>query len=144
MLLTLSQSARVTSPIANTEKLAGCSVWQRASAAAIFIGCCSNISLPWKSPVIATPANATTPTHVPSFNDERHTGSSSVRFHRCQAPMPTRNVAATANAPKIVCGKAARTVLLVSTAQIEVSRARPSASSMPTGCCIHEFAARMK
>ncbi len=41
-------------PIVKTEKEAGCSVSQSASAAAIFIGCCSVMILPWMSPVIAT------------------------------------------------------------------------------------------
>ncbi len=144
MLLTFSQSGRVTSPTAKIENAAGSSVWHRASAAAIFIGCCWNMSLPCTSPLIARTANATTPTQVPSLSELRQTPFSSDFFHRCQAPMPTRNVAATANAPAIVCGKAARVVLLVSTAQIEVRRGRPLSSTMPTGCCIHELAARMK
>ncbi len=58
--------------------------------------------------------------------------------------MPTRNAAATANAPAMVCGTAARAVLLVSTAPIEVIVGLPSTNSAPTGCCIQELAARMK
>ncbi len=43
-----------------------------------------------------------------------------------------------------MCGIAASAVLLVSTAQMEVIVGLPSTNSAPTGCCIHEFAARMK
>ena len=58
--------------------------------------------------------------------------------------MPSRKPPATANGPKMVCGKATSAVLLVNTAQASVIAARPSMSSMPTGCCIHELATRMK
>src|SRR3954468_1094552 len=58
--------------------------------------------------------------------------------------MPTRNAAATENAPARVCGIAASAVLFVSTAQIEFMVGLPFSNVTPTGCCIHEFAARMK
>ena len=46
---TLSQLLWV--PTVRTEKCGSVSVWHNDSADAIFIGCCSNISLPWTSPV---------------------------------------------------------------------------------------------
>ena len=47
--------------------------WQAASAEAIFIGCCSNISFAWTSPVMETPAKAMMPTMAPMRSDLIHT-----------------------------------------------------------------------
>ena len=58
--------------------------------------------------------------------------------------MPSRKPPATAKAPKMVCGKVTSAVLLVNTAHASVITARPSTNFVPTGCCIHEFATRMK
>ena len=44
----------------------------------------------------------------------------------------------------MVCGIALNAVLLPSTAQMDSRRGLPSVNVTPTGCCIHEFAARMK
>ena len=62
------------------------------------------------------------------------------------APMAATNVAAVSQAPTITCGKAARVVLLVITAQklFIAGRLRSSLHSTPTGCCMNEFAAMMK
>ncbi len=58
--------------------------------------------------------------------------------------MPSRNPPATAKAPKMVCGNVTSAVLLVKTAHASVIVARPLTISVPTGCCIQEFATRMK
>src|SRR5690349_14313936 len=60
--------------------------------------------------------------------------------------MPATNVPAVTNAAVIVCGNAAQSVELVRTAPMSFISARPVASfqTAPTGCCIQEFAARMK
>ena len=51
--LRTSHSA-LTSPMAKIDRPGPVSVSHRASAAAIFIGCCSNISRVWKCPLTAT------------------------------------------------------------------------------------------
>ena len=54
MTMVRTSHSALTSPTAKTDRPAGCSVSHSASAAAIFIGCCSNMSLAWKSPLTAT------------------------------------------------------------------------------------------
>src|SRR5665647_776292 len=78
----------------------------------------------------------------------RAVGSSSRRTERTihQALIPAMNVPAVRNAAEMVCGKAESSVLLLSTAPMSVISARPvcSLNTVPTGCCIQEFAARME
>ena len=71
MFWTPSQSFDEGSAIVSTENCVPS--WQAASAEAIFMGCCSNISLDWISPVIETPAKARTPTMAPMRRDLIHT-----------------------------------------------------------------------
>src|SRR3974377_2133846 len=63
---------------------------------------------------------------------------------RYQAEIPRTMNAALAYAPMTVCGKAKKTVEFVSSSQKLVITARPWTILYPTGCCIHELAARMK
>ena len=114
-----------------------------ASAAAIFMGWNLVSLIPSLPPKNSTRAAAGRSTARATVADLRKAGTCR-HWRRCQAEMPTRNVPATAKPPETVCVKAAMAVLLLSSAQIEVSRGMPSTSSMPTGCCIHEFADRMK
>src|SRR5690625_1673385 len=61
------QSREAGSPRVSTEKPDPS--WQAASAAAIFIGCCSYISFPWMSPVTTVPTNAPIATTAPARSD---------------------------------------------------------------------------
>ncbi len=99
----------------------------------------------WMSPVTAVPMPPIRVTHMAITIDARKMGTSLRRF-RCHALIPITNAPAVTIAAVMVCGKVTSAVLFVSTGQIEVSSARPRASLIrkPTGCCIHEFAARMK
>ena len=139
----------LTSPTANTDSPGPVSVLQRASAAAIFIGCCSNISRVWKWPdrLKARPAKIDThsPRRIARVNPRRSTSLGSRRISH-QAEMPATNTAAVSTAPLITWGYAARVVLLVSTARMSVISARPVSGLKiaPTGCCIQELAATMK
>ncbi len=58
--------------------------------------------------------------------------------------MPSRKAPATETEPSRVWVNAATAVLLPSTAQMSTMTGRPSISSTPTGCCIHELATMMK
>ena len=139
-----------------------------ASAEAIFIGCCSNMILAWKSPeTTSTTAEmnmATTP--------KRTAGRNTLRLMRlcsapstesrpswrallwwrtmCQPATPVTKAEATSQAPEITWGNAASVVTLVRTERMEPwegsSSARPVSgfSMAPTGCCMKEFAAMMK
>ena len=143
--------------------------WQAASAAAIFMGCCSNMSLPCRSPVMAVPAKEIMATTAPIRRERIQTAWSARsrpgmaaspgttlpsaprvsipscrRRHRWYQAMPSRKAPATARAPKMVCGTATRAVLLVKTAQASVITGRPLIISTPTGCCIQLFATMMK
>ncbi len=63
--VTLSQLLCV--PIVRAEKSGSVSVWHNDSADAIFIGCWTNISLPWMSPVKNNPAAAANATRLPAI-----------------------------------------------------------------------------
>src|SRR5256885_2020928 len=76
-------------PTVNTENDAGFSVSYSASAAAIFIGCTSVITLPCRSPLIATPTLATSTTDAPIFSADRNTSlSTQGRRSRCHSATP--------------------------------------------------------
>ena len=60
-------------PTVKTENDAGACVSQIASAAAIFIGCCSVITLACRSPVTVTPTPKSSATTKPIFSDSRMT-----------------------------------------------------------------------
>jgi hypothetical protein len=125
--LTLKTSRSPSSvPTVKIENDAGCSVEYSASAAAIFMGCCAVMTLPWRSPVTATPIAETSVTTRAIFSDGRKT-STCLRRARCQALTPTMKRPAVTKAAVIVCGKATSIVELVSTAQKSVSSALPVA-----------------
>ena len=63
--VTLSQLLCV--PTVRTERSGSYSVWHNDSADAIFIGCWTNISLPWKSPVKNSPAAAASTIRLPAI-----------------------------------------------------------------------------
>ena len=91
------------------------------------------------------PTRAPLPAPTTTFPSGPRVSSPSWRlFHRWYQLMPRRKAPATARQPKRVWGKATRAVLLVKTAQASTMTGRPSTISTPTGCCIQEFATRMK
>ena len=115
-------------PIVKIEKDAGCSVSQSASAAAIFIGCCSVMILPWMSPVIATSRPETSSMTAPALAAERNGAASSGRSRSLSIryiAIPARKAPVVMNAAAIVCGNVISAVLLVSSARKSVSSARP-------------------
>ncbi len=148
--VTLSQLLWV--PTVRIEKSGSVSVWHNDSAEAIFIGCCWNISLPCASPVKNSPAAETSATRQPRIVAGRYIVRASVScpfdlartIHHAQTP--ATKVPAVRNAPATACVNAAVAVLLVKSATMLVSSARPVSGlkRAPTGCCIHELAAMMK
>ena len=149
--MTLSQLLWV--PTVRTEKFGSVSVWHNDSAEAIFIGCCSNISLPWMSPVSNRPAAETSVTRHPRIIAGRYivAASASAPSRRCDrtihhAHTQATNVPAVRNAPATAWENAAIAVLLVNSSTMLVNSARPVSGlkRAPTGCCMNEFAAMMK
>src|SRR5689334_12487240 len=148
--VTLSQLLWV--PTVRTENIGSVSVWHNDSADAIFIGCWTNISLPWMSPVKNRPPAATSATTEPSIAAGRYIARLSAgpaeRVERTinQADTPATNAPAVRKAPVTACRNAQIAVLLVSSATKSVSSARPVSglNFAPTGCCMNEFAAMMK
>ena len=101
-------------------------VCHSASAAAIFIGCCSVMILPWMSPVTATSRPDTRSMIAPALAVERKGAAPSDRscssFH---IEMPAMNAPVVMNAAGIVWAKVMTAVLLVRTARRSFSSARP-------------------
>ena len=148
---TLSQLLCV--PTVRTEKSGSVSLWHNDSADAIFIGCCSNISLPWTSPVHASAPAETSVTTQPSSIAGRNMPGGGVcgLSARCartihHAQTHATKAPAVRKEPATACENAATAVLLVSNPTMLVSSARPVSGlkRAPTGCCIQEFAAMMK
>ena len=91
---------------AKIEKDAGASVSQSASAELIFSGCCSYMSLPCQSPVIAdarrtrpaTPTRRAAPSGATPLVDVVVGCPASFRRRRCHSPMPTSSAPATMSA----------------------------------------------
>ena len=110
------------------ENAAGCSVSQSASAAAIFIGCCSVMILPWMSPVIATSRpDDQRASRAPALAALRNGGRRRRRAaSRRQIETPATKAPLVMNAAAIVCGNVMSAVVLVSTARKSVSSARPA------------------
>jgi hypothetical protein len=111
----------------NSEKDAGATVSHRASAAAIFIGCCSVMMRACRSPLTTTPTLATSTVTSAAFIDGRNTSSAFPR-RSCHALIPTTKMPAVTKHDVIVCAKAPTAVELVSTAPKSVSSARPVVS----------------
>jgi hypothetical protein len=137
------------------EKFGSVSVWHNDSADAIFIGCCSNISLPWTSPVRNSAAAATRVTQQPRTVAGRYmvrvsgtvSSDSGCRLRTIhQAHTAATNAPAVRNAPAIACQNAAIPVGLVNSVTMLCSSARPVSGlkCAPTGCCMNEFAVMMK
>ena len=87
--------------------------WQAASAAAIFMGCCSNMSLPCRSPVMAVPAKEIMATTAPIRSERIQTvWSARSRPGMAASPGMTRPSASdgvdavVAAAPQVVPGDA--------------------------------------
>ena len=107
-------------PIVKIENDAGCSVFHSASAAAIFIGCCSVMILPWMSPVTATSRPETRSMTAPALAAERKGAASAGRPRSLSIryiAIPARNAPVVMNAAAIVCGNVISAVLLVRTAR---------------------------
>ena len=136
-------------PIVKMENDAGCSVFQSASADAIFIGCCSVMILPWMSPVTATRRPDTRSMIAPALAADRNGAAASgsdLSLIMRYMPIPARKAPVVRNAAGMVCRNVITAVLLVRRAMKSVSSARPltGLTTYPTGCCIQELAARMK
>jgi hypothetical protein len=145
---TSSQEALID-PTAKSESPAPSSVLQRASAAAIFIGCCSTMIWPcqWPDTTTARPATSTEPSAKRKAGRKVATVSAlSARRARCHAETASTKPPATSQAPAMTCGKVASAVTLPSIVQMLLSSARPLSGlkRTPTGCCMKELAARMK
>lgn len=145
--MTLSQLLCV--PTVRTEKFGSVSVSHNDSADAIFIGCWTNISLPWKSPVRKSPPAAISATRLPMMVAGRYMErASGVLWSRTisQAETPATNTPAVRNEPATTCRNAQIAVLLVNSAPKSTSSARPVSglNRAPTGCCMNELAAMMK
>src|SRR6478752_2144649 len=123
---TLSQLLWV--PTVSTEKLGSVLLLHNDSAEAIFIGCCWNISLPCTSPVKNSPARAANATRQPRMVAGRYmVRASSLLPARTihHAQIAATNVPAVRKAPATVCETAATAVLLLNSAAMLVSSARP-------------------
>ena len=109
------------------------------------MGCCWVISRACRSPVTTVPSAAMSVTTSASRIEGRMTSVWRL-LPRCHALIASTKTPAVRKQAVIVCRKAPTAVELVSTAPKSLSSARPVASLTmePTGCCIHEFAARMK
>ena len=145
--VTLSQLLWV--PTVSIEKYGSVSVWHNDSADAIFIGCCSNISLPWMSPVTTRPTADTITIQQPRMVADRNIGASRVSdrlrtIHHAQTP--ATKAPAVRNAPATAWVNAAMAVLLVNKSTMLFNSARPVSGlyRAPTGCCMKELAAMMK
>ena len=103
------------------------SVSQSASAAAIFIGCCSVMTCAWKCPVTATNRRQRPMTVMaPTFSDGRMTATRARWRTRYQAEMPSMNApAVTKAASDRVREGHERCLSGKSTAKMSVSSARP-------------------
>src|SRR4051812_38575767 len=101
------------------EKSGSTSVSHNDSADAIFMGCCWNISLPWRSPVKNRPAVASKTTQQPRTVAGRYIdlvpGSTGLFWDRTShhALTAATKVPATNRAPMTVWVKATNAVLLV-------------------------------
>jgi hypothetical protein len=140
-------------PTVRNEKFGSVSVWHNDSADAIFIGCCSNISLPCTSPVKNSATEAASATRLPRMVAGRNMVRASAscpdrRRERTisQAQIPATKAPAVNNDPATACKNAQIAVLLVNSAPKSTSSARPVSglNRAPTGCCMNEFAAMMK
>ena len=114
-------------PMVNSENDAGPEVSHSASAAAIFIGCCSVMSLACRSPEATTPTLATSTVTSAIFIDGRNTSAAFPRFS-CQALIATTKMPAVTKHAVMVCANAPIAVELVSTAPKSFSSARPVVS----------------
>ena len=127
------------------EAFAPVAVTYIASAEAIFIGCTSvMIRLSWSPErVVRTPAINII--HMPNLSAGRMVSKCWLRA-RCQAATEMIRPAETMKHAKIVCGKEASTIGLVSNSPILVSSARPFSGFIwnATGFCMKALAARMK
>jgi hypothetical protein len=127
-------------PMVRIDKGGSISVSHNVSADAIFIGCWTNISLPWMSPVNNNPTAAASATQQPRMVAGRYMLPASVcaavMSVPAQAARPFRdrtihqahtaatNAPAVRNAPPIACETAACAVLLVNNATMLSNSAR--------------------
>src|SRR5690348_9048654 len=122
-------------PTVRIEKSGSVRVSHNDSADAIFIGCCTNINLPWASPVKSKPTVATSATQHPRMvagrNMVRASDSAAgvavsglrerTNHHALTA---ATKVPAVSKEPATACEKAALAVLLVNNAAMLVNSAR--------------------
>src|SRR5271166_1247208 len=116
-------------PTVKMEKSGSVSVSHNDSADAIFIGCCWNINLPWRSPVKNRPTAAISATQHPRMAAGRYmvrAAESAAFWDRTShhALTAATKVPAVSNEPVTACEKAARAVLLLSNAPMLSSSAR--------------------
>jgi hypothetical protein len=111
-------------PVAKSEKAAGCSVLNSASAAAIFIGC-SRISVrPSSSPTYSDPSAPTTARQSAILTALVNSATSCPR-RRCQADTASATSATVSTAARITCRNAHTVRSLNSTFQMSTSLALP-------------------
>ena len=111
----------------NRENEAGAEVSYSASAAAIFIGWVSVMTLPSMSPEAKKPTAPMSVATRPSRSEENMT-SLLRRRDRCQAETATMSRPPVTQQPKIVCGKVHLSTSLVRTAVKLSSSARPASA----------------
>ena len=131
----LTPSQLLCRPIVRMEKSGSVWVSHSVSADAIFIGCWTNMSLPWRSPVKNKPAAAINTTQQPRMAAGRNMVRASdsaagvavaaVRDRTSHhALTAATNVPAVSNEPVTVCENAQRAVLLESSAPMLSNSAR--------------------
>ena len=132
------------SPIVSREKLAPSVVLYKASAAAIFMGCWVSIWRACVSPMKQVPSAESSVTTMAILATVMKVSFCWSR-RMCHAAMASMKTAPVRRAAKSTWKYAPKNVELVMTAQKSVITAWPVALSIlkPTGCCIHEFAARI-
>src|SRR6478609_9300350 len=132
-------------PMVNSENEAPSVVSHNASAAAIFIGWTSVMTLASRSPVMITARDPMSMPTKPNRTAGRKTSTSRF-FIRKYDEMPANMAAPDSTAPAVTCEYAHMFSGWNSTAPMSFisARLRSGFTVMPTGCCMNEFADMMK
>ncbi len=126
-----------------SEKPHGWQVSHCASEAAIFMLCALVTASPKRLPTMSWRSVTGTATISASFAALRKRSTSRPR-RKCQQQIPSMMIDPKIRPARIVCRYARSANPLDRSAQKLVRCASPSTILYPTGCCIHEFATRMK
>ena len=136
-------SCSVNPPIWKSEKPQGWQVVHCASEAAIFMLCAPVTASPKRFPTTSCSSVTGTATINASFAAIRNKSTSRPR-RNCQQQIPSITIDPKIRPASIVCTYARSANPFDRSAHTLVSCASPSTILYPTGCCIHEFATRMK